>query len=219
MKPLIFFDINGTLITRDEKTDLPFSRAVDRFLDSHGGMEGIDTSARSDKDVFIEVLANHKMQFTERQWDFFLSLYEEELARFAESDIWRPNADVCPFIRHLFERDYPLALITGELSRGAEYKLRKIGLWDFFIAGGFGEDALYRFGIAEAARSKAKEKLGALPETLYVIGDTVLDIQTARHLNAKAIAITTGSHSREKLLKENPDYCIDNFETIKSLFN
>ncbi|HDS03530.1 MAG TPA: HAD family hydrolase [Firmicutes bacterium] len=219
MKPLIFFDINGTLITRDERTDLPFSQAVNRFLDSKGGMEGIDTSARSDKDVFMEVLANHKMQFTEPQWDFFLSLYEEELKNLAKSDIWRPNADASTFVKNLFKKGCSLALVTGELSIGAEYKLRKIGLWDFFIAGGFGEDALHRFGIAEAARDKAEKKLGALPDTLYVIGDTVLDIQTARYLRAKAIAITTGSHSREKLLKENPDYCIDRFETILSLFN
>jgi len=69
MKPLIFFDINGTLITRDARTDLPFSRAVDRFLGSEDGMAGVDTSARSDKDVFMEVLTNHKKQFTERRWD------------------------------------------------------------------------------------------------------------------------------------------------------
>ena len=218
MKPLLFFDINGTLITRDERTDLPFSQAVDRFLDSKGGMDGIDTSARSDKDVFMEVLANHKIQFTERQWDFFLSLYEEELKSFASSDIWRPNADAFPFVKSLSEKGYPLALITGELSVGAEYKLRRIGLWEDFIAGGFGEDALRRFEIAEAARDKAEKKLGTLPDTLYVIGDTVLDIRTARHLNAQAVAITTGSHSREKLLKENPDYCIDSFKEILSLF-
>jgi len=219
MKPLIFFDINGTLITRDERTDLPFSRSVDRFLDSQGGMEGIDTSARSDRDVFMEVLGRQGVEFTRQRWDYFLSLYEEELKSFAESDIWRPNADAFPFVKSLSEKGYPLALITGELSMGAEYKLRKIGLWEDFIAGGFGEDALRRFEIAEAARDKAEQKLGALPDTLYVIGDTVLDIRTARHLNARAVAITTGSHSREKLLKENPDYCIARFETILSLFN
>ncbi|HHF51873.1 MAG TPA: HAD family hydrolase [Candidatus Aminicenantes bacterium] len=218
MNPLIFFDINGTLITRDERTDLPFSRAVDCFLDREGGMAGIDTSARSDKDVFMEVLSKHGLEFTQPRWHSFLSLYEEELKSFAESDIWRPNADACPFVKNLYDRGYPLAIITGELSMGAEYKLRKIGLWDFFIAGGFGEDALHRFGIAEAARNKAEKKIGILPDTLYVIGDTVLDIQTARHLKAKAIAITTGSHSREKLLKENPDYCIDQFKEITSLF-
>jgi len=218
MKPLIFFDINGTLITRDARTDLPFSRAVDRFLGSEDGMAGVDTSARSDKDVFMEVLTNHKKQFTERRWDSFLSLYEEELKSFASSDIWRPNADAFPFVKSLSEKGYPLALITGELSVGAEYKLRRIGLWEDFIAGGFGEDALRRFEIAEAARDKIEQRLGTLPDTLYVIGDTVLDIRTARHLNAQAVAITTGSHSREKLLKENPDYCIDSFKEILSLF-
>ncbi|HPE29431.1 MAG TPA: haloacid dehalogenase-like hydrolase [Candidatus Mcinerneyibacteriales bacterium] len=218
MKPLIFFDINGTLITRDARTDLPFSRAVDRFLGSEDGMAGVDTSARSDKDVFMEVLTNHKKQFTERRWDSFLSLYEEELKSFASSDIWRPNADAFPFVKSLSEKGYPLALITGELSVGAEYKLRRIGLWEDFIAGGFGEDALRRFEIAEAARDKIEQRLGTLPDTLYVIGDTVLDIRTARHLNARAVAITTGSHSREKLLNENPDYCIDSFKEILSLF-
>ena len=65
---------------------------------------------------------------------------------------------------------------------------------------------------------KVKKLTNKSYDQLYVIGDTVLDIQTARHLGAKSIAIATGSHSREKLLTENPDYCIDRFNEVRHLF-
>jgi len=82
--------------------------------------------------------------------------------------------------------------------------------------GGFGEDGLRRFEIADEALRKA-DKLCEY-DKLIVIGDTLLDIQTARHLNAEVISITTGSHSREKLQTLNPDYLIDKFDEIKDKF-
>lgn len=218
MDKLIIFDINGTIIKRDERTDLPYSIAINKLLGAKNAMEGVDTSARSDKDVFIEVLKNFNINFTDSIWEKFLSLYRKELDTFKNTDIWRENVDVVDFIKYLSAKKYPLALISGELTIGAKYKLEKIGVWNFFLTGGFGEDALRRFDIADIALKKIldihKEKFS----DIFVIGDTVLDIQTARHLNAKSIAITTGSHSKDKLLSENPDYCIDSFSEIKNIF-
>lgn len=218
MSSLIFFDINGTIIKRDERTDIPYQKAVDLFLGVKNGMEGVDTSARSDKDVFIEVLHNHDQSFTEEKWLIFLKLYENQLEIFKETDVWRENADVKDFIFELSKTDHKLSLITGELSIGARYKLEKIDVWRFFPTGGFGEDGLKRFDIADIALKKAMNIYGDTYDNIYVIGDTCLDIRTARHLGAKIISITTGSHSREKLESENPDYIIDLFKEIKELF-
>lgn len=218
MSSLIFFDINGTIIKRDERTDIPYQKAVDLFLGVKNGMEGVDTSARSDKDVFIEVLHNHDQSFTEEKWLRFLKLYENQLEIFKETDVWRENADVKDFIFELSKTDHKLSLITGELSIGARYKLEKIDVWRFFPTGGFGEDGLKRFDIADIALKKAMNIYGDTYDNIYVIGDTCLDIRTARHLGAKIISITTGSHSREKLESENPDYIIDLFKEIKELF-
>lgn len=218
MSSLIFFDINGTIIKRDERTDIPYQKAVDLFLEVKNGMEGVDTSARSDKDVFIEVLHNHDQSYTEERWLRFLKLYENQLEIFKETDVWRENADVKDFIFELSKTDHKLSLITGELSIGARYKLEKIDVWRFFPTGGFGEDGLKRFDIADTALKKAINLYGDTYDNIYIIGDTCLDIRTARHLGAKIISITTGSHSREKLECENPDYIIDRFEEIKELF-
>lgn len=218
MQSIIFFDINGTLIKRDERTDIPFSKAVNKLLDSSEAMSGIDTSARSDKDVFLEILRKFEISFEDRLWDEFLDVYKEELESFKNTDVWRDNVDAVPFVKKLKKFGYPLALITGELSIGAEYKLRKIGIWDCFLTGGYGEDGLKRYDIAEKALEKVKKIKSISCLEIFVVGDTVLDIKTAKHINAKSIAITTGSYSRSKLMSGKPDYCIDCFSEVEELF-
>ncbi len=216
MNYLIFFDINGTIIERDERTDLPFAYAMKNLIDVNEPMKNVDTSARSDKDVFMEVLRNFNVEFTEQLWQEFLKLYQIQLEAFKDSDVWRDNVDAVEFIKWLSETDHHLSLITGELSIGAKYKLEKIGVWKYFETGGFGEDGLKRFDIADQALRKAEELYKY--DKLIVIGDTLLDIQTARHLKAEIISITTGSHSKEKLLTLDPDYIIDRFDEIKDKF-
>ena len=218
MEELILFDVNGTLIKRDSRTDIPYSSAVDELLGTENAMQGVDTSARSDRDVLLEVLGNHGVPYGAELWARFMKLYTGKLEEYRETDVWRPSGDAVPFVKRLHRTGYTLALITGELSIGAEYKLRKTGIWHCFTAGGYGEDGLKRFQIADAALAKVRETTGRDYQSRFVIGDTVLDIQTARHLGAVSIAITTGSHSREKLLGENPDRCIDSFGELEDLF-
>lgn len=217
MNYLIFFDINGTIIQRDSRTDLPFEYAVKKLLQVEDPMNNIDTSARSDKDVFIEILNNFDMVFSDDLWHSFLDHYEEQLIAFKDTDVWRPNVDAVPFIEWLSTTNHELSLITGELSIGAKYKLEKIGVWKYFKSGGFGEDGLKRFDIADQALIKA-DKVSTY-DRIIVIGDTTLDIQTARHLNAEIISITTGSHAKDLLMTLNPDYIIDEFDEIKHKFN
>lgn len=218
MTALIFFDINGTLIKRDSRTDIPYSIAIDKYLKITDGMNGVNTSARSDKDVFLEVIAKHGKEFTEELWSGFLNEYEAQLEEFKCTDVWRENADAIKFVNMLSETDHKLSLITGELSIGARYKLEKLDLWCYFPTGGFGEDGLKRFDIAEIALEKARVLYGDKFDEIFVVGDTILDIQTARHIGAKVISITTGSNTREELSDHSPDYLIDRFEEINDIF-
>jgi phosphoglycolate phosphatase-like HAD superfamily hydrolase len=214
MSCLVFFDVNGTIVERDEKTDLPYKVAVNNVLGLENAMEGIDNAARSDQDVFYEILENNNIEYTEALWEEFLDEYEYQLKKFSETDIWRENVDAVEFINKLAKGDCKLMLITGELKIGAKYKLRKIGVWDYFVDGGFGEDDEKRFKIAEEALRKAKEIYKIDFDQIFVIGDTILDIQTARHINGKVISITTGANTREELAQENPDYLIDRFSDL-----
>ncbi len=218
MASLIFFDINGTIIKRDERTDIPYKKALNLLLNVENSMDGVDTSARSDKDVFMEVLDNHGHSFSEEKWEEFVELYKQQLELFKATDVWRENVDAVSFIDKLSKTDYKLSLITGEFSMGACRKLEKIGVWHHFPVGGFGEDGLRRFDIAEVALKRVQGLYNDKFDDIYIIGDTLLDIKTARHIGAKVISITTGSNTREELMTESPDYIIDRFEEIEHLF-
>lgn len=212
---IIFFDINGTIIKRDSRTDIPYGEAVNEVLEIENAMEGVDTSARSDKDVFMEIIEKKNIQFSEELWKKFLIIYEKKLEEFKSSDVWRLNADADSYIKKLYNKGYNLSLITGELRLGAKYKLEKIGVWKYFKTGGFGEDGLKRFEIADSALSKAKKLYNKEFTKIYIIGDTILDIKTARHLNGKAISITTGSNTEQELREHNPDWIINKFSDIE----
>ena len=211
MSILIFFDINGTLIKRDSRTDLPFSEAVDRTLSLSDAMNGVNTAARSDMDVFMEVLSKFEIEYTNDLWETLMHHYKDALERYKSTDVWRENADAIACLDYLKNQPVYLSLITGELSIGAQYKLEKLGIWHHFPTGGFGEDGLTRFEIADKALEKAIAHYNRDFQKIYVIGDTLLDIKTARHLNAKIISITTGANTREELSTQSPDYLIDTF--------
>lgn len=221
MRHLIIFDINGTIIKRDDRTDVPYSRSLDEIIGTDNAMQGIDTSARSDKDVFMEALGRHGINYSNQLWKTFLMIYEKYLNIFKDSDCWRENANSIQFIKKLHNKGHALALMTGELKIGARYKLQKLGVWDYFPAGGFGEDGLKRFEIADIALERAKEHFNEDFDSITIIGDTVLDIKTARHLNSRVISITTGANSFEELAHYGPDLIIDDFDTrdLAILFN
>lgn len=220
MSSLICFDINGTLIARDARTDLPYIHAIHRLLNVENAMAGVNTSARSDQDVFMEVIAKCGVAYSESLWAEFLSLYKEALEAWKDTDVWRANVDAVPFVEALASSGkYDLTLVTGELTIGAAYKLTKLGIWKHFPVGGFGEHGLRRFDIASFAVSAAEKYYGVNRyDEIFVIGDTVLDIKTARFLGGKALSIDTGSNSREELAAEGPDYLVSRFEALKSVF-
>ncbi len=214
MDRLIFFDINGTIIKRDDKTDIPYELAIDKYLQVENGMNGVDTSARSDKDVFHEVLRKYDQQFSEEKWKEFLKIYEEYLEEYADSDIWQANVDIVEFLEKISTTNCALAIISGELRMGARYKLSKIGVWEYFMDGGFGEDGLERKDIAFTALDRIEKKLNKKFEKIIVIGDTIKDIKIARLFKAKIVSIATGSNTYEELKKYNPDFLVRKFEEI-----
>ncbi|MEI6865888.1 HAD family hydrolase [Flavicella sp.] len=49
---------------------------------------------------------------------------------------------------------------------------------------------------------------------IIYVGDSVIDMQTARNAGLQSVAVTWGFQSKESLLAENPDYIIDTPEEL-----
>jgi phosphoglycolate phosphatase len=108
-------------------------------------------------------------------------------------------------------RDVALGLLTGNIRAGARIKLGHFGLFDYFAFGGFGDHHLDRDDVAREALAEVKARFDGTvaPERIWVVGDTPLDIRCARAIGARAVAVTTGWHSRAELEPHGPDLLLD----------
>ena len=115
--------------------------------------------------------------------------------------------------------DVVLGLLTGNIRRGAQHKLGHFGLWDYFACGGFGDEHYDRDDVARFAMTVVSSHLGRDVNTadVWVIGDTPLDVQCARAIGAKVVAVATGWHPEKELARHNPDYLLTDFSNPEDL--
>jgi phosphoglycolate phosphatase len=140
--------------------------------------------------------------------DGYLSFLGERLSRH--------RGRVLPGIIRLLDalrerKDCVVALLTGNLVRGAEIKLSHYGVWDYFEFGAFADDHHERNELTRFACARALEKHGEefSPENIFVIGDTPRDIECGKFIGAQTVAIATGNYSRDQLAAHNPNFLFE----------
>ena len=112
-----------------------------------------------------------------------------------------------------------LALLTGNLERGAEIKLSYYGVWGYFEFGAYADDHCDRNRLGPFAQARAKERLGVEfpPERIFVLGDTPHDITCGRAIGAKTVAIATGGYTHEQLAAHQPDFLFDDLSDVSGV--
>ena len=56
------------------------------------------------------------------------------------------------------------------------------------------------------------------PQTLYYVGDTSVDVESARLAGVKSIAVTWGLNTTEALARSNPDHLVDHPSQLLDIF-
>jgi len=59
---------------------------------------------------------------------------------------------------------------------------------------------------------------GLNPQNLYYIGDTTIDIESARHVGARTVAVSWGLNTAETLACANPDYLVNDPAQLLDIF-
>lgn len=59
---------------------------------------------------------------------------------------------------------------------------------------------------------------GLNPAELFYIGDTTVDVESARHAGAQTVAVSWGLNTRQALEKANPDFLVDEPSELLSIF-
>src|SRR4030088_983576 len=174
----------------------------------------------TDYGMAISILKKHKIPETHENVSAFLDSY----VHFLSQELPRRKGTLLPGVLELLERlksrpHLVLALLTGNLSRGAQLKLEHYGVWHFFEFGAFADDHHDRNQLGPFARARAKEKHGHefSAAEIDIIGDTPRDVACGKALGARTIAVAAGRWSREELAKHDPDFLIDDLSDVDRL--
>ncbi len=220
MVKLVLFDIDGTLIRSGGAGVKAFAKAFATEFGINDGSEKLKFAGRTDISIVREFFLHNKIEPSPENFEKYFTAYLshlETIIRECEGEVCSGVLDFLNQLRTLREPPV-LGLLTGNIRRGAQIKLGRYNLWRQFSTGAFADDHEERDEIAAIAKQRGIEIVrGKIrdPEVL-VIGDTDLDIRCARAINAKVLAVATGTSTKEELLAFRPDWAVEDLTKISA---
>jgi phosphoglycolate phosphatase-like HAD superfamily hydrolase len=214
---LILFDIDGTLISTDGAGVKAFGRVFDEIFGLPNATKHMTFAGRTDRRLIREIFEANDIEPTAQNFHKFKEAYAEHLTRYLPEGKTEP----LPAVRQIiaaFRKLNPqpvIGLLTGNHPHGAKLKLTHYNLWHEFAMGAFGDQYDDRGDVARDALLQGQSLIPDLqPEEILVIGDTERDIQCARSIGAKVLAVATGPNTVAELESFKPDWVIEDLTHI-----
>ena len=203
---VLFWDIDGTLLTTARAGVFAWEDSVREMTGRDFDLSIIRTAGMTDYQIAVRTLETLGVEVTPANIERLLRRYEELLPSSLPKREGRVLDNVREILEHLRDErpDVRSYLLTGNTRAGARAKLTYYDLAGFFPDGAFAEDAGPRSGIASRALALAREAGPVGEDTIFVVGDTPHDIECARAIEAKTIAVATGGYSVEELRAHRP---------------
>lgn len=204
---VLLFDIDGTLMNAGRAGQAAMEAALVDYFGVARPTDDIPMAGRTDFAITRDLLAYHGLQLDEWQRDRFLSSYFQRLPHhLANSD-----STLLPGVTSLLElltarEDVALGLLTGNFAEGARLKLERFALTHHFTFGSYGDSHASRDDVAREALRQVRDRHADVPiDRIWIIGDTPADIQCARAIGAKVLAVATGVFTVADLAPHQPD--------------
>ncbi|MGI8992180.1 MAG: HAD family hydrolase [Bryobacteraceae bacterium] len=206
---LLIFDLDGTLI--DSRLDLANSVNAAR---AHLGLapicnETVYSYVGNGAPALIRRALGNDAPESEVQaaLEFFLAYYREHML---------DNTTLYPGVRNaldrLHARKVPMAVLTNKPVRMSVAIVEGLGLTNHFerVYGGnsFEFKKPHRIGIDTLVAD-----CGASKEETIMVGDSAVDIQTARNAGVRACGVTYGFQP-ETFARTPPDFLVDRLEEL-----
>lgn len=215
---LVLFDIDGTILSAGRAARESVLAALEMAYGWSGSAERHDFSGKTDpqiiRELITETVGDDRCESELRN---ALEIYLAELTRRLTPEAVVPKPGIPELLERLsLDPRVTLALLTGNLERGARIKLEPPGFNRYFPFGAFGSDSADRYELPAVAIERARERTGKTfsGKSVVIVGDSVHDVACGRSLGVRSIAVATGPTSAERLRGENPDVLFDDFGDV-----
>jgi len=199
----VIFDLDGTLIDSYQAIYLSFRYAYEKMGLTPLPYEVVrKTVGLGLGNTFRELLGEERVT---QAFSLFRQKYEE---------IFRNHTHLLPDVRSVLEAFYgrgiQLAVATNKLGRFSRAIFEHFGMEKLFTV---------IVGDGDVPQNKphpemlyfAMEKMGLKKDVAVFVGDSVIDIQTAKNAEMKVYAVPTGNTPREDLEKAQPTAVLTGF--------
>jgi HAD superfamily hydrolase (TIGR01509 family) len=209
----VIFDVDGTLVTSG--LDLREARAA--LLDELR-RRGFDTGGM-DRTTPTQLILDAALEESRRKGG--LSYLELRRSAFAILDEFEsrgamtaaPLPGAREAVRGLRSKGVKLAVLTNSGRKTAYDLLRIAGVLDCFELV-LTRDETGTMKPRPEGLEMAVSKLGVPKGSAFYVGDTPMDVRTAKAAGVRAVSVATGSYPAERLRAEGADYIVSGLSEL-----
>ena len=220
MNTLLLWDIDGTLTLSGGAGGRALVIALRDAFGLERALDGIDFAGRTDPWIMRQILARAELSDSATN----ISLLTEAYLAALPAALHNPHNRVLPGVRPALDSlaargDVALALLTGNLQRGAHIKLGHHRLAHYFAFGAFADDSESRNDLGPVALRRAHAHHGVefAPDRVFIIGDTPRDIECGKVIGARTIAVATGEYTAAALRVHAPTVLFEDLTDTAAL--
>jgi len=214
---LLIFDLDGTLIFSGGAGWRAYERIFIKNLKIENALAGVDGRGKTDIAIVEEAFQKRlERKPTRKELAGFFRAFPAILKKeVAQSSGYRLVGTIKDFLNKISKLEgIYLALGTGNLEKGARIKLARSRLNRYFPVGGYASDSMIRKELINVAWKKACAyyRIRFPRRSVFVIGDTPLDIKAGKACRFKTVVIGCGMYKKKDLLPHKPDFFFDDYK-------
>jgi phosphoglycolate phosphatase len=216
----ILWDLDGTLLFTAKGGRIALTASILEHTGHHVDLEDLATAGLTDFESVTAAVASTGVQ---PEIDLLHRVREGYEQRLPDALLQREGL-VLPGIAETLAglaRSGRVAnlLLTGNTRAGAEAKLVRYGLSEWFSqGGGFSDGPGGRVPIAQRALQVATELVRDLDRSrVLVVGDTPRDVECADAIGVRTLGVATGAHSVDVLLAAGAFMAVEQIPDARTL--
>ncbi len=206
-KPTILFDFDGTLAETMMLIHTVFNRLADTYGYRHLPEEDIEEHRHLSIHEFIDHVGISYWKVP------IIAIHARHLMHQDIHEMHPPKGLVEVLTKIHESGRYEMDILTSNRKKNVRKFLNEHSM------GWFDEVHSTRNILSKKRRVKKYIREKRMdPKKLYYVGDTSIDVESARRAGAKAVAVTWGLNTVQLLSRANPDYLVDFPEQLLEIF-